>query len=163
MTSAPMNRRLSDQRVIFDHGMSERLAGFARPVGTHDSNQHTDSHTLGFPTCLLDNRRPARQRATAGSRRVRDDRLHSRLLSLSLALHHYALIGTRIPRRCGRLYNFFLSVSPILPMMAAGPITYGACQTACNAGYALCCTQAGAVAGESDRFCVNWLHSLMRA
>lgn len=31
----------------------------------------------------------------------------------------------------------------------AGPISWGLCQTACNAGYCVCCTAAGAVAGMS--------------
>jgi hypothetical protein len=33
----------------------------------------------------------------------------------------------------------------------AGPISWGLCQTACNAGYGVCCISAGAVAGESVR------------
>jgi hypothetical protein len=32
----------------------------------------------------------------------------------------------------------------------AGPIAWGLCQTACNAGYCVCCTAAGAVAGMSS-------------
>jgi len=37
----------------------------------------------------------------------------------------------------------------------AGPIAWGLCQTACNAGYVVCCTAAGVVAGMSHLFSVT--------
>ncbi|CAH1962688.1 unnamed protein product [Acanthoscelides obtectus] len=44
-----------------------------------------------------------------------------------------------------------LALSLLVAQCAAGPVgfilTYGACQTACNAAYVTCCTAAGTTAG----------------
>ncbi|CAH1962684.1 unnamed protein product [Acanthoscelides obtectus] len=45
-----------------------------------------------------------------------------------------------------------LALSLLVAQCAAGPVgfilTYGACQTACNAAYVTCCTAAGTTAGH---------------
>ena len=42
------------------------------------------------------------------------------------------------------------SATGLVGFVAAGPLTWAGCQTACNAGYVVCCAAAGAVAGECN-------------
>jgi len=39
------------------------------------------------------------------------------------------------------------SIALVSTNVIAGPVAWGLCQSACNAGYCVCCTAAGAIAG----------------
>jgi len=41
------------------------------------------------------------------------------------------------------------SIALVSTNAIAGPVVWGLCQSACNAGFGVCCTAAGAVAGMS--------------